>query len=159
MYALLVVRLVHQVLGGMSAALATRTLAQRPFVVLRAYLRERGLLRDGDAFASERLEAVRWLRHGREATVRACLDAVDSNTAKAAVFAVALGKLRVTPKQTRWAARLFAWAEAKRKGERAKRAKRQCTQDGWIKAQQRKFDALAEEQRVVLAVLGREWAL
>jgi len=81
MYALLVVRLVHQVLGGIPAALATRTLAHRPFVVLKAYLRERGLLRDGDAFASERLETVRWLRHGREAAVRACLDAVESNTA------------------------------------------------------------------------------
>ena len=159
MYALLVVRLVHQVLGGMPAALATRTLAQRPFVVLKAYLRERGLLCDGDAFASERLESVRWLRHGREAAVRACLDALDSHAAKAAVFAVALGKLRVTPKQVRWAARLFRWAEAKRSGAKRGAVKRPCIQDGWIKAQQRKFDALAEEQRVVLAVLGREWVL
>ena len=142
MFSLLVTRLVRQVLDGMSAAHAAQVLHVRPVAVLKAYLRERGVM-DGDAFVDEGLEALCWLREGREEAVRQWVDAHAED--KAVVLAVALGRVRVTKEDEQWAAKVFEWAEAKRRGK--------THLDKWMK-KQKMDEGLSEGQRRVV----EEWA-
>ena len=114
MFSLLVTRLVRQVLDGMSAAHAAQVLHVLPVAVLKAYLRERGVM-DGDAFMDEALEALCWLREGREEAVRQWVEACAKD--KDVVLAVARGRVRMTKEEAKWAMKVFEWAEAKRRGK------------------------------------------
>jgi len=146
MFCFLVCRLVRQVLGGMSAKAAARVLRERPAAVLKAYLRERGVMQ-GDALVG--LDDFR--------RVRAWLDrqtfAVEPNTTRAAVLELAYGSTPLPPREVAWAEQLLAWAEAKRRGKKA--------MDGWMQRQQALYEAgmVQKERGHVLEVLGREWVV
>jgi len=68
MFSFIVTRLVRQVFDGMSAAHAAQVLHERPVAVLKAYLRECGVM-DGDTFVDGGLEALCWQREGREEVI------------------------------------------------------------------------------------------
>ena len=142
MFSFIITRLVRQVFDGMSAAHAAQVLHVRPVAVLKAYLRERGVM-DGDTFVDKDLEALCWLRQGRDEAVRQWVDAHAED--KAVVLAVALGRVRVTKEDEQWAAKVFEWAEAKRRGK--------THLDKWMK-KQKMDEGLSEGKR---RVVEEEW--
>ena len=142
MFSLLITRLVRQVLDGMSAAHAAQVLHVRPVAVLKAYLRERGVMTE-EGFVDEGLEALCWLKQGRDEAVRQWVDACAKD--KDVVLAVALGRVRVTKEEAKWAMKVLEWAEAKRRGK--------THWDKWMK-KQKMDEGLSEGKR---RVVEEEW--
>jgi len=144
MFCFMVCRLVRQVLGGMPAAAAARVLRERPAAVLKAYLRERGVMQRAALVGLEDFRHVRtWLEQQTFA--------VEPNTTRAVVLELAYGSTPLPPRDVAWAEQLFKWAEAKRRGKKA--------MDGWMQRQQTLYEAgmVPKERAHVLEVLGREW--
>ena len=144
MFCFLVCRLVRQVLGGMPAAEATRVLSESPTAVLKAFLRERGVMQGGALVGLDDFRRVR-------ARLERQTFAVEPNTTRAAVRALVEGVLRWRQGDAAWAERLFAWAEAKRRGSKAMDGvdaeAKPCTRRGMLQ----------KERAHVIEVLGREW--
>jgi len=146
MFCFLVCRLVRQVLGGMPAAAAARMLRERPAAVLKAFLRERGVMQGGALVGLEDFRQVRaWLERQTFA--------VEPRTTRAAVRALVEGVPRWRPGDLAWAAKLLEWAEAKRRGKR--------TMNVWLRRQMALYEAgmVQKERAHVLEVLGSEWVV
>ena len=137
MFSFIVTRLVRQVVDGMSAAHAAQVMHERPMAVLKAYLRERGVMTE-EGFVDEGLEALCWLREGRDEAVRQWVVAYIEREDKEVVLAVALGRVRVTKEEAKWAMKVLEWAEAKRRGK--------THWDKWMK-KQKMDEGLSEGKR------------
>ena len=135
MFSFIITRLVRQVFDGMSAAHAAQVMHERPMAVLKAYLRECGVM-DGDTFVDEGLEALCWLKQGRDEAVRQWVDACAKD--KDVVLAVALGRVKMTKEEAKWAMKVLEWAEAKRRGK--------THWDKWMK-KQKMDEGLSEGKR------------
>ena len=144
MFSFIVTRLVRQVVDGMSAAHAAQVMHERPMAVLKAYLRECGVM-DGDTFVDEGLEALCWLREGRDEAVRQWVDAYIEREEKDVVLAVALGRVKMTKEEEQWAMKVLEWAEAKRRGK--------THWDKWMKKQTMDEGLSEGKRRVVEGVL------
>ena len=130
----------------MPAAAAARVLRERPAAVLKAYLRERGVMQ-GDALVGldDARRARVWLE---QQTFEK-----EPNTTRAAVRALLDGTVPLQAGDVTWAARLLEWTEAKRRGSKAL--------DRWLRKQKTLYEAgmLQKERGHVLEVLGREWVV
>jgi len=144
MFSFIVTRLVRQVVDGMSAAHAAQVMHERPMAVLKAYLRERGVMTE-EGFVDEGLEALCWLREGRDEAVRQWVVAYIEREDKEVVLAVALGRVRVTKEEAKWAMKVLEWAEAKRRGK--------THWDKWMKKQKMDEGLSEGKRRVVEGVL------
>ena len=115
MFCFLVCRLVRQVLGGMPAAAAARVLRERPAAVLKAFLRERGVMLGGALVGLDDFRSARaWLE---KQTFEK-----EPNTTRAAVRALLDGTVPLQAGDVAWAARLLEWAKGRQaKGQQGAR--------------------------------------